>query len=324
MLGPKDYRGVYSIIPTPYIPVEGVWNGQDTVDHDETARLVEQIIADGSTGLMALGTTGEGATITEAEFRSYAATVVETARKRVPVFIGATCMGTHQTIERLRYARDLGADGTLLGVPMWQPCTEDIAVEFYAAISETLPDLAIMAYANPHAFRFDFPPSFWAKVAERAPTVTSAKFMNTRTYLDCLAAVNGRINLLPFPEVILEYVEQSPESVTAVWATSASMGPQIIVMMMEAFANKDMDLFNKIAADIKYAGAPIMKPDGIIPSGDFPFYNIQFEKLRFEASGYCKPGPARPPYGFMPEHFVEDAKENARRWVEITEKYQNA
>ncbi len=321
LLTANDIRGVYSIIPTPYKPVQGVWQGEDTVDHVETERLVNAIIEDGSNGLMALGTTGEGSTVTEAEYRSFTATVLKAARRRVPVFIGATCMGLHQTIERLRYARDLGADGTLLGLPMWQECTEDIAVNFYAAVSKALPDMAIMVYANKDAFRFDFPPSFWAKVVDRAPTVTSAKFMNIRTYLDCLKAVRGKVNLLPFPETVAEYVKLAPESVTALWATSASMGPQVIVKMMDALKRRDMDLFEKIAADLKWSGQPIMKPDGIIPSGRFGSYNIQFEKLRFEASGYCRPGPGRPPYDTMPENFAEDARENARRWVEVNKRY---
>lgn len=324
LLQANEIRGCYAILPTPYTPIPiSEYRGQASIDLDEAARCVDQLIKDGSAAIMAIGTTGEGATINWNEFKAFTQTVVDAAAKRVPVLVGGTRMGTHETVDWLRYAQDVGADGSLLGIPMWQPCTEDIAVNFYKDISEALPDFMIQAYANPHAFRFDFPASFWGKVAKVAPTVTSVKFMNPRIYKDCVKAVEGKINFLPFPEVIRDYTDQEPDAVTAVWATSASMGPRPIIKLLEAWEKRDLELYGQIADDIKWAGAPIMKPDGIIPSGEFPYYNIQFEKLRFEATGYVKCGPGRPPYDIMPEHFAADALENARRWLEVVEKYKD-
>jgi dihydrodipicolinate synthase/N-acetylneuraminate lyase len=244
---------------------------------------------------------------------------MNTVRKRVPVFVGATTLGTRETILRLEYAREAGADGTLLGLPMWQPCTEEIAVRFYASISEALPDFPIIVYANEHAFRFDFPPSFWARVVKHAPTAIAAKFMKPQMYLDCLKACDGKINLLPMPEMARRFVEQSPSTVTAVWATSASMGPAPIVALMDSLRRKDVERFEKIAADLEWCGEPIMRPGGVI--SELARYNIQFEKLRFEVSGYCKPGPCRPPYDILPEHHAAATREHARRWVEISKRY---
>ena len=48
------------------------------------------------------------------------------------------------------------------------------------------------------------------------------------------------------------------------------------------------------------------------------------EKIRIEAAGYCKAGPIRPPYNFMPEPYAERARENARRWRQLCEKYTKA
>ena len=39
------------------------------------------------------------------------------------------------------------------------------------------------------------------------------------------------------------------------------------------------------------------------------------------ASGYCKPGPIRPPYDVMPEDFAEACRESGRRFAELREKY---
>ena len=81
---------------------------------------------------------------------------------------------------RLTFAQEQGADGTLLGLPMWQPCTTDMAVKFYADVSGAFPKLPIMVYANARAFRFSFPPEFWARVADEAPTVIAAKSSHAR------------------------------------------------------------------------------------------------------------------------------------------------
>jgi trans-o-hydroxybenzylidenepyruvate hydratase-aldolase len=45
------------------------------------------------------------------------------------------------------------------------------------------------------------------------------------------------------------------------------------------------------------------------------------EKARIQAADYCNAGPIRPPYNVMPERYAECAKENARRWRQLGNKY---
>ena len=318
MLTAQDFKGVYGIVATPAKQGADRWDATDTVDLDETARMTEQLIADGCSGLLALGTTGECATLIEAEFEAFTDCFLSAVNKRVPTLVGATTLGTHETVRRMRFLRDRGADGTMLGLPMWQACTEAQAVKFYASISEAFPDMAIMVYANQYAFRFPFLPSFWAAVAEAAPTVTSAKFANPASYLDCLAAVNGKINFLPIDMMALGFAQQAPDAVTALWATAACMGPQPCVALMEAIEDKDFDRAGEIAEDIMWAN------ETFIPGGDFEVFsqfNLQLEKIRFNESGYCKAGPIRPPYNEVPEQYAEGARECGRRWAELVKKY---
>ena len=54
----------------------------------------------------------------------------------------------------------------------------------------------------------------------------------------------------------------------------------------------------------------------------FAFYNIRLEKLRINAAGYCKVGPMRPPYNYMPEKFRLAADECGRRWALLCDNYQ--
>ena len=311
-----EISGVYAIIPTPAKPGADHWSATDTVDLDETARLVEKLVADGVGGLIALGTTGECATLTDDEFRSFADAVLSTVAGRVPTFVGATALGTHAIVERLRFVRDRGATGTLLGLPMWQPCTEDMAVRFYADVSEAVPDLAVMLYMNVRAFRFEFPLSFWERLVREAPTVTAAKY-GRGPYLDCLKVTGGRINLMPIDMAALGFAEQAPDAMTACWSTASSMGPQPALALMRAIAAKDWARAKAIDADIQWANETFIPPDPV----EFGFYNLQLEKLRFEAAGYCNPGPVRPPYQIVPEHHRANAAECGRRWAELERKY---
>ena len=154
MLSANEIRGLYAILPTPAKPGAEHILARDTVDLDETARAVEALIADGCDGLIALGTTGECATLSQEDYDAFVACLVDTTRKRVPLFVGTTALAGYEVARRMRLVSDLGADGTLLGLPMWQPVTVDAAVRYYRELSEGFPALAIMVYANTRAFRF--------------------------------------------------------------------------------------------------------------------------------------------------------------------------
>ena len=185
MLRPQDLRGMYAIIPTPAKPGAERLDATDTVDLAETARLVEHLLRDGTTGLIALGTTGECATLAQADYEAFVDCVLTTVNKRVPTFIGTTALGGQEAVRRIRFVRERGADGTLLGLPMWQPCTTEMAVKYYAEMSALFPDLAIMVYANARAFRFNFSAEFWGGGAGgRRPSCRR----NTRTRDNCSPA----------------------------------------------------------------------------------------------------------------------------------------
>ena len=67
MLHADDIKGVYAIVPTPAKEGADHWSATDTVDLDESARMIDRLIADGVDAIIALGTTGECATLTENE-----------------------------------------------------------------------------------------------------------------------------------------------------------------------------------------------------------------------------------------------------------------
>ncbi len=321
MLTAKEIQGMYAIIPTPSESNANKYDAVNTVDLSETQRLVNQLINDGSTGLIVLGTTGECATLSEPDYKSFTSCVLETVAKRVPTFVGATAMGGHEVVRRLKMVRDMGATGTLLGLPMWQPVTTTMAVDFYQEISKLFPDLALMVYANARAFRYHFPKEFWQALSKVAPTATSAKYSRVEGLSDLIAATEGKINFVPNDMVVHEFHAVSPSTTTACWATAAGMNPLPSILLMKALESGDKVAIEEVSAAIAWTNQPIMplveKPE------IFAQYNIQLEKTRINSAGYSTCGPVRPPYNEFPEDYKNAAVECGRRWAKLCASYES-
>jgi dihydrodipicolinate synthase/N-acetylneuraminate lyase len=318
VLSATDLRGLYAIIPTPARPDANRFDAKNTVDLDETARLVEALIRDGASGLITTGTTGECATLSSADFKAFVVCALDTVKRRIPTFVGATALGSHEVAARLDFVREQGADGTLLGLPMWQPVTTGMAIDYYRGASEYRPDLAIMVYANARAFRYNFPVEFWEGVAVKAKTVMSAKTSRPDDLIRKIEVTGKRINFVPIDMQVQDFHAISPATTTACWATAAAMGPQPCIAIMNAVQRNDRKAMDTIAAEIAWANEPILelihKPEV------FAQLNIQVEKIRIDAAGYCRPGPARSPYDEIPPNYAEASRECGRRWAQLREK----
>ncbi|QQR92048.1 MAG: 4-hydroxy-tetrahydrodipicolinate synthase [Myxococcales bacterium] len=107
------------------------------VDEGALRELVDWQIAEGIDALAPVGTTGEGATLTDAEHAKVIKTVVEQAKGRIPILAGAGTVSTHHTIELSRSAKEAGADGLLLVTPYYnRPSPEGLVAHYSAVLRE--------------------------------------------------------------------------------------------------------------------------------------------------------------------------------------------
>jgi hypothetical protein len=120
---------------------------------------------------------------------------------------------------------------------------------------------------------------------------------------------------MPIDMSVAEFYGISPETTTACWATAAAMGPEPAVVAINAALRRDEAALKAIDADIAWTNEPIM--DLISKPELFASYNIQVEKFRIEAAGYCRPGPIRPPYNVMPESYADAARDCGKRWATL-------
>lgn len=312
-----DVRGVWAIMPTPTRPGASDWRCEDIVDLDETARVVDGLIAAGVDGILSMGTLGECATMSTLDKRNFIATAVDAARGRVPFFAGTSSLSTRETIARSREARDLGADGTMLGLPMWCPCDTASAIQFYRDVAEACPELAICIYANPGAFRYDFPRPFWAAVSE-IPQVVASKYLGVGSLAVDLAITGGRIKFLPVDADYYAAARLDPDACDAFWTSGAVCGPALAVHFRDvvagARASGDWAEAKTLSQQITASLMPLI-PKGSME--EFARYNIGLEKARMDAAGWMKAGPPSPPYHILPEEYRAGAEKSGRMWAEL-------
>jgi 4-(2-carboxyphenyl)-2-oxobut-3-enoate aldolase len=311
-------RGIFAIMPTPAVDGADDPAMADTLDRAETERAVNALIADDVDAIMSTGTFGECASLTWEELRDFAAILVSTARGRVPVLVGATTLNTRDTITRARALRDIGVDGLLLGRPMWAQCDDDDLVAYYRAVAEAVPELGIVVYDNPEAFKGKISTSAYAALAE-IPQVIAAKYpVFGPQFAADLQAVDGQVRLLPVDRDWCTAHELGSEDVVACWSGSASCGPLPHVELSRRLLGGDLAGARAIADELGAASA------GFFPEGSFALfsrYNIQLEKIRINSAGYIKAGPCRPPYTHCPQEYAAGARASARRFAELDARY---
>lgn len=311
-----DVRGVVGIIPTPALPGADSPTATSTVDLEETARLVENVVSAGVNVLMTTGTFGEVATLTEDELLQFTDTVVQVTDGRVPVIVGPTAANTRDTVRRGAALMDLGADGLFVGRPNWLPMDENQIVDYYRAVADALPDAALVAYDNPGVFKGKISTATYARLAE-IPQIVAAKYTGGKDielFGADLAAVDGRFALLPLAENWVRMAKAFPGQVHAAWTGDTACGPEPVVALSEALRTREWELAERIDSELEWA------LETLFPGGDlasFMAYSIQIDRAKFVSAGYCDPGPTRHPYTSAPEAFLAGGAEAGRRWAEV-------
>ncbi|ABI57816.1 4-hydroxy-tetrahydrodipicolinate synthase [Alkalilimnicola ehrlichii MLHE-1] len=108
------------------------------VDEVSLARLVDYHVEHGTDAIVAVGTTGESATLDYDEHCHVMRKVVEAARGRIPVIGGTGANSTWEAIKLTRCAMEGGCDATLLVVPYYNKPTQDGLYRHFAAIADAV------------------------------------------------------------------------------------------------------------------------------------------------------------------------------------------
>jgi 4-hydroxy-tetrahydrodipicolinate synthase len=143
------------------------------VDFDAFAAFVEWQIAEGSTGLVPCGTTGESPTLSHAEHYDVITRTVEVAAGRVPVIAGCGSNDTATAIAHMAHAEKVGADAALIVVPYYnKPSQAGLIAHFTALAAHSA--LPMIIYNIPGRSVADMTTETMAELA-KLPTVIGVK-----------------------------------------------------------------------------------------------------------------------------------------------------
>ena len=109
---------------------------KDGIDYEQFGRLIEWQIAEGIAAIVAVGTTGEGSTLTDAEHKEAIKFCVDKVAGRVPVIAGTGSNDTAYAIELTKFSCEVGADAMLLVTPYYNKATQKGLIESFKAIAD--------------------------------------------------------------------------------------------------------------------------------------------------------------------------------------------
>jgi 4-hydroxy-tetrahydrodipicolinate synthase len=135
------------------------------IDEEAFVRLIEWQIAEGTQGLIPVGTTGESPTLTHAEHQRVVELTVERANGRVPVMAGAGSNSTAEAISLARHAQRAGADAVLVVTPYYNKPTQEGLYRHFLAIADAV-DLPIFIYNIPARSVIDMSVETMARLAQ--------------------------------------------------------------------------------------------------------------------------------------------------------------
>lgn len=118
------------------------------LDLQALRKLIEFHVANGTSGIVVVGTTGESPTVDFEEHRLLIKTTVEHTAGRIPVVAGTGANSTAEAIELTRYAREVGADYGLSVVPYYNKPSQEGLYQHFRTIAEAV-DLPLVVYNVP-------------------------------------------------------------------------------------------------------------------------------------------------------------------------------
>ncbi len=146
---------------------------KDGVDYEMFGKLIDWQIAEGIDAIVAVGTTGEGSTLTDEEHKEAIRFCVERVGGRVPVIAGTGSNDVAYAISLTEYACEVGADAMLLVTPYYNKATQNGLYETFCAIADASTKPCIL-YNVPSRTGCNLLPATVARLADH-PNIVGIK-----------------------------------------------------------------------------------------------------------------------------------------------------
>lgn len=160
-------RGSMTALVTPFQADGGF-------DEKAFRAFVEWQLAEGTKGLVPVGTTGESPTLSHEEHRQVVKACVEVANGRVPVIAGAGSNNTAEAIGLVEHAEKVGADAVLVVTPYYNRPTQRGLYEHFAAVARST-KLPIIIYNIPPRSVVDMTPETMGRLVHDFSNIVGVK-----------------------------------------------------------------------------------------------------------------------------------------------------
>ena len=224
------FRGSMVALVTPMF-------ADGSLDHEAMARLVEWHIEQGTQAIVAVGTTGESATLDEQEHCQVIREVVDLANGRIPVIAGTGANSTREAIDLTRCALEGGADACLLVTPYYNKPTQEGLYLHHKAIAEAVPIPQIL-YNVPGRTACDMLPETVRRLADISNIVGIKEATGSLQRLsEILELCGDGLDLYSGDDATsLEFMLAGGKGVISV---TANVAPQAMQQMCEAALSGD-------------------------------------------------------------------------------------
>ncbi|MDI2027660.1 4-hydroxy-tetrahydrodipicolinate synthase [Saccharopolyspora sp. TS4A08] len=162
--------GILTALPTPFAP-------DGKIDVDALSRVVERNIDGGVDGLVACGSTGEFAVLSEQERMQVVETVVAQAAGRVPVVAQTGAVSTAEAIRLSRHAQQVGASVVMLVTPYYEPLSEAETAHYLRTVAQSV-EIPVMLYNLPGVTGVDLSPETIGELAREVDNIRYVKDTN--------------------------------------------------------------------------------------------------------------------------------------------------
>lgn len=161
------FRGAGVALVTPF-------HADGSVNYEKLAELVEAQIAGGTDAIIACGTTGEAATMSEEEHMDVIRFIIKAVNHRIPVIAGTGSNCTATAIDLSKQAEEAGAEGVLLVTPYYNKATQGGLIQHYEAVAGAI-SLPCILYNVPSRTGVTIQPETMAYLYQHVENIVGVK-----------------------------------------------------------------------------------------------------------------------------------------------------
>jgi len=163
-----DFHGIIGYTITPFSAAG------EHLDLPALGQSIERLLKGGVQAIAPLGSTGEGAYLSDCEWQQVAEYSLAQVGKRVPTIVSVSDLTTAGAVRRARFAQAHGADAVMVLPAAYWKLSEAEILQHYSTIGNAI-DIPIMLYNNPATSGTDMPVELILRIVREVANVTMVK-----------------------------------------------------------------------------------------------------------------------------------------------------